>query len=58
MWVKVFTHALGWFAIHERCEPVPKDSSLDAEISGCGVVIGSMEKCVGKCLIFWVFSHA
>ena len=58
MWVKVFTHALGWFTIHERDEPVPKDSSLDAEIWGCGVVIGRKEKCVGKCSIYWVFSHA
>ena len=32
MWVSVFTHAVGWHTVHEKCEPVPKGSSLDANI--------------------------
>ena len=38
MWVKVLTHALGWFTIYKKCEPVPKDSFVGRRELGlwCG----------------------
>ena len=42
MWVKVFTRALGWPNVHKKCQLVPNGTSLDAEILGCTVMIGSL----------------
>ena len=42
MWVKVFfTPALGWQTVHETCERVLGWTSLDADISGCSMLIDS-----------------
>ena len=42
MRIKIFTQALGWHTIHKKCGPVTGKSSLNAEISGCSMVIESL----------------
>ena len=35
IWVTVFSLALGWHTVNNKCESVFKGSALDAEIRGC-----------------------
>ena len=40
--IKVFTQALGWVTIHEKFGPVPGRNSLDAEPSGCAMLMNNL----------------
>ena len=50
MWNNIFTPTLGWYTLHKRCERVLDGNSLEAEISGCWMLIESMKKWVDKCV--------
>ena len=48
MLVKIFTHSLGMATIHKKCGLVPGQNSLDAEIAGCAMLMGNLDKRVTK----------
>ena len=50
MLIKVSTQALGLVQIDNKCGPVPGQNSLDAEIGGCAMLMGSLIQWVEKCL--------
>ena len=47
-WSNIFTPTLAWYTLHTSCEQVPDGNSLDAEIYGCSMYIGSLKKWVGN----------
>ena len=33
----------GWFSFYKKCGPVPGNSSMDAEMGGCGMLIDNLQ---------------
>ena len=44
-----FSESHGWSTFYKKCGPVPGNSSLDAEIAGCGMLIDNLNQWMEKC---------
>ena len=51
MWEKMFSRALGWHTVNNKCEHVPKKNALDVEISGCEILIECMGEWIDRCSV-------
>ena len=48
--IQTFTEALGWVPIYKKCGPVLGQSSLDAELGGCGLLMENVRPWIDKCV--------
>ena len=44
-----FSEPHGWFTFYKQCGPAPGNSSLDAEMGGCGMLIDNVHQWMEKC---------
>ena len=43
IFLMVFSELHGWFPFNKKCGPVPGNSSMDAEMGGCGMLIDILQ---------------